>query len=120
LKCPHRALATWSQPDREFGFSHWDQVFKTRKVARGAHVHPLPVGTPLPTFANGGAGAAELDRYASEYKLAGLVVLVNGTIRLERYGLGHSAGGRRHCEAAPQQSGFTSKTSARKLQQCLE
>jgi CubicO group peptidase (beta-lactamase class C family) len=90
----HHPLATWSQADREFGFSHWDQVFKTRKVARGAHVHPLPVGTQLPTFADGGAGAAELDRYASEYKLAGLVVLVDGTIRLERYGLGHSAGGR--------------------------
>lgn len=90
----HRPLATWSQADREFGFPHWDQVFKTRKVARGAHVHPLPEGTQLPTFANGGAGAAELDRYASEYKLAGLVVLVDGTIRLERYGLGHSAGGR--------------------------
>jgi len=89
-----RALATWSQADREFGFAHWDQVFQTRTVARGAHVHPLPVGAPLPTFANGGAGAAALDRYATDYKLAGLVVLVDGRIRLERYGLGHSAVGR--------------------------
>ena len=89
-----RALATWSQADREFGFAHWDQVFQTRTVARGAHVHPLPVGAPLPTFANGGAGAAALDRYATDYKLAGLVVLVDGRIRLERYSLGHSPVGR--------------------------
>jgi CubicO group peptidase (beta-lactamase class C family) len=89
----HRALATWSQADREFGFAHWDEVFKTRRVARGEHVHPLPVGPELPAFAGGGAGAAQLDRYATDYKLAGLVVLVDGRIRLERYGLGHSAVG---------------------------
>jgi CubicO group peptidase (beta-lactamase class C family) len=89
-----RPLATWNQADREFGFAHWEQVFKTRKVARGARVHPLPAGPELPSFAAGGAGAARLEQYAADYKLAGLVVLVDGRLRLERYGFGHSAVGR--------------------------
>ncbi len=90
----NRALATWSQADREFGFAHWEQVFKTRKVARGTHVHPLPIAPPLPSFAAGDTGAAYLDQYATDYKLAGLVVLVDGRVRLERYALGHSPVGR--------------------------
>ncbi len=88
-----RALATWNQADREFGFAHWAEVFHTRVVKRGAHVHELPPGAPLPGFGAGGAGADALDRYAVDYKLAGLVVLHDGKIRLERYGLGHRADG---------------------------
>jgi CubicO group peptidase (beta-lactamase class C family) len=93
-KSLNRALATWSQSDREFGFAHWDEVFTTRVVPRGSHVHALPKGAPLPGFASGGAGARLLNDYAAEYKLAGLVVVQDGKIRLERYGLGHGPRGR--------------------------
>ncbi len=89
-----RPLATWNQADREFGFAHWDQVFRTRRVSRGAHVHELPQGALLPGFEDGGPRAVELDRYATDRQLAGLVVLVDGRVRLERYGLGHTPVGR--------------------------
>ena len=89
-----RPLVTWNQAEREFAFAHWERAFRTRVITRGSDVHPLPEGPPLPTFSPGGRGAAELQRSFDEFKLAGIVVLHDGKLRLERYGLGHSAAGR--------------------------
>jgi CubicO group peptidase (beta-lactamase class C family) len=90
----HHPLSTWNQAEREFGFAHWERAFPMRKIARGTHVHPLPAGAPLPTFAGNGEGAKELQNYADNFKLAGIVVLQDGKVRLERYALGNSAAGR--------------------------
>lgn len=89
-----RPLATWSQAEREFGFAHWDRSFPARTIARGKEVHPLPQGPPLPTFSPGGEGARQLQRSIDDFHLAGIVVLQDGRLRLERYALGHSAAGR--------------------------
>lgn len=90
----NRPLATWSQPEREFGFANWDRIYPARRIARGSQVHLLPEGPDLPTFANGGEGALQLQRNIEAFKLAGIVVLQDGKLRLERYALGHSASGR--------------------------
>jgi CubicO group peptidase (beta-lactamase class C family) len=89
-----RSTATWSQADREIGFAHWDSIFPSRVVRRGTRVHPLPSGHPIAAFAPGGAGARQLDAFIAEQNVAGLLVLRDGKIRLERYGLGYSAAGR--------------------------
>jgi CubicO group peptidase (beta-lactamase class C family) len=89
-----RPLATWNQAEREFAFANWDRIFSARSIARGKQVHQLPVGTPLPTFAPGGEGAVQLQRNIDDFKLAGIVVLHDGKLRLERYALGYSAAGR--------------------------
>jgi CubicO group peptidase (beta-lactamase class C family) len=89
-----RPLANWNQAEREFGFANWDRIFSTRTIARGKQVHPLPDGNPLPTFAPGGEGAKQLQRNIDDFKLAGVVVLHDDKLRLERYAFGHSAFGR--------------------------
>jgi CubicO group peptidase (beta-lactamase class C family) len=89
-----RPLAIWSQAEREFGFANWDRAFAARTIARGQQVRPLSAGTPWPTFAPGGEGALQLQRNVDDFKLAGIVVLHNGRLRLEHYALGHSAAGR--------------------------
>jgi CubicO group peptidase (beta-lactamase class C family) len=89
-----RSRATWNQAEREFAFAHWDRIFSARTIARGKQVHPLPEGIPLPTFAPGGEGALQLQRNIDDFKLAGIVVLHDDKLRLERYALGHSAAGR--------------------------
>src|SRR4051794_8756063 len=86
-----RPTTTWSQADREIGFAHWDSIFPSRDVPRGATVHPLPVGTPLAAFAAGTENAAWLDGYFAEQRVAGLLVLQDGRIRLERYALGYDS-----------------------------
>ena len=85
---------SWSQAQRDVAFAQWDRLYPSRVVARGTQAKPLPEGAPLPTFAAGGAGAAELQRNIDEFQLAGIVVLHDGKVRLERYARGHSAAGR--------------------------
>ena len=87
----NRSTTTWSQADREIGFAHWDSIFPSRDVRRGATVHPLPVGPPLAAFAPGTDDAAWLDGYFGEQRVAGLLVLHDGRIRLERYALGYDS-----------------------------
>ena len=89
-----RPGVAWTQAEREFVFAHWDQAFPARVIGRGPQARPLPPGAPLPTFGPGGEGARELQRSIDEYQLAGIVVLHEGKVRLERYALGHSAAGR--------------------------
>jgi CubicO group peptidase (beta-lactamase class C family) len=89
-----RPRATWNQVEREFAFANWDRIFSTRTVAGGSQVRPLPEGTPLATFSRGGEGAIQLQRNIDDFKLAGIVILHDGKLRLERYALGHSAAGR--------------------------
>ena len=84
----------WTHEQRIVGFAHYDEVFPSRAIRRGARVHPLPVGAPLPAFAPGTLGAAELDRYIGEQMVAGILVLHEGRVRLERYSLGYSEKGR--------------------------
>ncbi|MEO6742867.1 MAG: serine hydrolase [Caldimonas sp.] len=85
---------SWSQPQRDVAFAQWDRLYPSRVIARGAQAKPLPEGAPLPSFAAGGAGAAQLQRSIDEFQLAGIVVLHGGKLRLERYARGHSAAGR--------------------------
>jgi CubicO group peptidase (beta-lactamase class C family) len=86
-----RPLATWNQAEREFAFPRMEDVAPgIRVVRRGVHVHALPRGAALPGVEPGGALDAAINRYIAEERLAGIVVLKDGKLRLERYALGDS------------------------------
>jgi CubicO group peptidase (beta-lactamase class C family) len=89
-----RPMSVWTQAEREFGFAHWDELFRARVIARGQAVHDLPEGAPLAGFAPGGAGAQQLQRSVDDFGLAGIVVLHRGQLRLEHYANGFGTGGR--------------------------
>jgi CubicO group peptidase (beta-lactamase class C family) len=78
----------WSQEEKEFGFAHFDEVFNTRDVPKGKKVHKLPHGTAIAAFSEGGQKEKELDTFIAEQKVAGILILQDGKIRLERYALG--------------------------------
>lgn len=80
----------WNQEEKEFGFAHFDEVFKTRDVLKGKKVHQLPQGTAITAFSKGGQKEKELDVFIREQKVAGILILQDGKIRLERYALGFS------------------------------
>ena len=61
-----------------------------RQVANGSTVRELPIGEPLQIFEKGGAQEAYLEEFIEQQKIAGLLVLHDGAIRLERYALNHS------------------------------
>ena len=78
-------LLFWTPAEREAGFRAMDQIVTHRPVATGETVRALPQGEPL---------SLDVDTYMREHKVAGLLVLQNGRIRLERYGLNFSPDGR--------------------------
>ncbi|MFZ1519170.1 MAG: serine hydrolase [Ignavibacteriaceae bacterium] len=68
--------------------SHWNQ--EEREVPKGTKVHELPQGLPITAFSPGGEKEEMLEDFMVEQKVAGLIILQDGKIRLERYALGHS------------------------------
>jgi CubicO group peptidase (beta-lactamase class C family) len=80
----------WNQQEKELGFSHFDEVFKARDVPNGKKIHELPMGAPIVAFSKGGQKENALDSFIKEQKVAGLLILQNGKIRMEYYGLGYN------------------------------
>jgi CubicO group peptidase (beta-lactamase class C family) len=89
-----RSSFLWSQAEREFGFANWDAIYSGRTVPRGARVRVLPAGPSFELLKPGTPGAQAMERFITDEKVAGLIVLHDGTIRLERYALGYSPRGR--------------------------
>ena len=79
----------WSIPQRDAAFRALDRLSflaQNREVAVGPKPLALPEGTPLKLD--------NLDAYMDSQRVAGLVIIQDGKIRLERYGLGFDAKGR--------------------------
>jgi len=78
----------WSQQQRDQNFRAMEKIFPGHVVKAGAKVRPLPKGRQLPI--------AEADVKASmaDLNIAGLIVVQDGKVRLERYGLGYGPEGR--------------------------
>jgi CubicO group peptidase (beta-lactamase class C family) len=82
------AVLFWSQAERDANFRAMEAKFPGRIVRRGSHVHPLPRGRSLPI------STADVDHHMAENNVAGLIVVQDGKVRLERYARGYSSRGR--------------------------
>ncbi|THD72254.1 serine hydrolase [Phenylobacterium sp.] len=83
------SILDWRGEKQAKGFRDIEHIFKTNTIRRGAKVHPLPVAAHqiAPTFAYDG-NAWTIDDYMKAYRVSGLLVLKDGKIVLEKYGLG--------------------------------
>jgi len=88
------SVLTWNMAQKESGFPAMETLFPNHTVTHGDHVHPLASGAPLSAFAAGSAKADSLERFIADQHVAGLLILQDRKIRLERYALGYSAAGR--------------------------
>ena len=85
-----RNVLFWTVPQRDAAFRALDRIpvlAKTNVIASGDTVFPLPKGKPMTIPVN-------LDTYMSEQRTAGLVIIQDGKVRLEKYGLDFDAKGR--------------------------
>lgn len=85
-----RNVLFWSIQQRDAAFRALDRIpfiAKSRIIPAGKNIYPLPNGAPLDVD-------TDIDAYMKDQRTAGLVVIQNGTIRLEKYGLDFSDGGR--------------------------
>ena len=73
-------------------FRNIDRLFPTRAVAHGAHPKPLPLSdTPLgPVHFRDAGTSYDLEQYLDLNRVAGLLVLKDGRVALERYRYGNS------------------------------
>jgi CubicO group peptidase (beta-lactamase class C family) len=86
----NRDLLFWNEPQRDAAFRALDRLpvlAKSRVVAASNKPMPLPPGPPL-------ALPLDVDAYMAGQRSAALLVVHNGRLRLERYGLGFDASGR--------------------------
>lgn len=86
----NRDLLFWSVPQRDAAFRALDRIpllAKARTVAAGPSPRPLPAGAPLKM-------PVDVDAFMASQRSAAVVVLHDGKLRLERYGLGFDAAGR--------------------------
>ncbi|WP_205763909.1 serine hydrolase [Acidovorax sp. SRB_24] len=86
----NRDLLFWSQPQRDAAFRALDRLpvlARSHAIAASGTPRPLPPGPPLPL-------ALDIDAYLAGQRSAALLVLHDGKLRLERYGLDFGSGGR--------------------------
>ena len=84
LEKPSQVLF-WSQDAREAGFRAMERIVPHRVIKAGDRVHALPAGDTLPL---------DVDAYMQSEHTAGILVLQDGYVRFERYGLGFDPQGR--------------------------
>jgi CubicO group peptidase (beta-lactamase class C family) len=85
-----RNILFWSVAQRDAAFRAADRlpfIAKARVVPAGATPRPLPPGPPLKL-------PLDVDAYMAGQRSAALLIVHDGRLRLERYGLGFDAGGR--------------------------
>ena len=75
----------WPQAERDAQFRRMYERFPSDRAAHGAQVHALPADKPLKV--DGRDGAAWLTGYMAKYHVAGVMVLQDGRVRLQRYAL---------------------------------
>jgi len=80
----------WSTKQRDAAFRALDRIpfiSKSRIISAGKNVYPLPNGAPLDV-------GIDVDAYMKDQRTAALIIIQDGKIRLEKYGLGFSDAGR--------------------------
>jgi CubicO group peptidase (beta-lactamase class C family) len=85
-----RNVLFWSIPQRDAAFRALDRIpilAKSNTIKSGGTAFPLPKGEPITIATN-------VDTYMSDQRSAGLVIVQNGKVRLEKYGLDFDANGR--------------------------
>jgi len=86
----NRDVLFWTQAQRDAAFRALDRLpvlAKSRVVAAGGRPMPLPPGPPLKL-------ALDIDAYMAGQRSAALLIVHDGRLRLERYGLGFDSRGR--------------------------
>ena len=82
-------ILNWTSDQQQRWYPAMETVFAVQSVARGATVHPLLVAATqiAPTYRFQGS-TWTVDEFMKAYSASGVLVLKDGKILLERYGLG--------------------------------
>jgi CubicO group peptidase (beta-lactamase class C family) len=82
------AILTWTPEQQAWGYRNMEKLAPVRVFKRGKTVHPLPLGTPIDPSFQVADKTYNTESYMREFRASGVLVIKNGRIVLERYGLG--------------------------------
>ena len=86
------AILTWTPEQQAFGYRNMEKLAPFRVIKRGTSVHPLPKApAAVDVEFTAGGKTFNTDSYMREFRASGVLVIKNGKIVLERYGLGRAA-----------------------------
>ncbi len=74
----------WTEPQRDSAFRAMEKLVKTHVISAGGQVLDMPQGQPLDI-------KADVDAYMKDQRAAGLIIVQDGQIRLEKYAMDYSA-----------------------------
>jgi CubicO group peptidase (beta-lactamase class C family) len=77
----------WTVDQRDSAFRAMEKLVKVNDIGKGDTVYPLPQGAPIKL-------AQDVDAYMKAQRNAGLIIIQDGKIRFEKYGLDYSKDGR--------------------------
>ena len=81
------AVLTWTLEQQKFGYRNMEKINPVNVVKRGEHVRDLPAGQPIdPKWSYGGKDW-DVARYMDAMRTSGILILKDGKVVLERYGL---------------------------------
>jgi len=78
----------WPPSIQPYGYRIVDQLFHCRTVPRGTTVKPLPYGAPFACEYTCASGTFSSDEVMDRNALSGILIIKNGRVVMERYGLG--------------------------------
>jgi CubicO group peptidase (beta-lactamase class C family) len=88
---PLGGILFWTPEKQESGYRTIEKLYPTRKISRGTRVFALPKGEPLAGISYDFQGAtANTETFMAANRVSGLLVVKDGKIVLERYGLGRT------------------------------
>lgn len=82
-----RNVLFWTVDQRDSAFRAMEKLVKVNEIAKGDAVYPLPQGTPIKL-------TQDVDAYIEAQRNAGLIIIQDGKIRLEKYALDYGKDGR--------------------------
>ena len=86
------AILTWTPEQQAWGYRNMEKLAPFRVIKRGTSVHPLPKApTVVDVEFTAGGKTYNTESYMQAFRASGVLVIKNGKIVLERYGLGRSA-----------------------------
>lgn len=82
------AILMWTPAQQAWGYRNMEKIAPVRVFKRGKTVHPLPAGTRIDATFSAGGKTYNTASYMREFRASGVLVIKDGKIVLERYGLG--------------------------------
>lgn len=88
------AILTWTPEQQAFGYRNMEKINPHHVVRRGEHVRALPEGEPIDPKWTWAGKTWDVASYMAAMRTSGVLVLKDGEVVLERYGLDRARGDR--------------------------